>query len=47
MWHVHNAYGCHNAACCCDTRAAAFRDSLRAKYGDDLTALNHAWGTIF
>lgn len=47
MWHVHNEYGCHNAACYCDTSAAAFRIWLRARYGDDLAALNHAWGTAF
>ncbi|MEV0182705.1 beta-galactosidase [Streptomyces sp. NPDC050625] len=47
MWHVHNEYGCHNAACYCDTSAEAFRRWLRARYGDDLAALNHAWGTTF
>ncbi|MDQ1065730.1 beta-galactosidase [Streptomyces canus] len=47
MWHVHNEYGCHNAACYCDTSATAFRTWLRARYGDDLDALNHAWGTTF
>ncbi|MGW7528179.1 beta-galactosidase [Streptomyces sp. NPDC054783] len=47
MWHVHNEYGCHNAACYCDTSAAAFRRWLRDRYGDDLTALNEAWGTRF
>ncbi|MFF3913988.1 beta-galactosidase [Streptomyces sp. NPDC001852] len=47
MWHVHNEYGCHNAACYCDTSAAAFRRWLRARYGDDLRALNDAWGTRF
>jgi beta-galactosidase len=47
MWHVHNEYGCHNAECYCDTSAAAFRAWLRARYGDDLAALNHAWGTTF
>ncbi|MCD7436662.1 MULTISPECIES: beta-galactosidase [Streptomyces] len=47
MWHVHNEYGCHNAACYCDTSAEAFRTWLRAKYGDDLAVLNHAWGTTF
>ncbi|MFD5793590.1 beta-galactosidase [Streptomyces diastatochromogenes] len=47
MWHVHNEYGCHNAACYCDTSAAAFRRWLRARYGDDLAALNDAWGTTF
>jgi beta-galactosidase len=47
MWHVHNEYGCHNDACYCDTSAAAFRTWLRARYEDDLAALNHAWGTTF
>ncbi|MFG3009186.1 beta-galactosidase [Streptomyces cinerochromogenes] len=47
MWHVHNEYGCHNAACYCDTSAAAFRRWLRERYGDDLKALNDAWGTAF
>ncbi|MFJ1804741.1 MULTISPECIES: beta-galactosidase [unclassified Streptomyces] len=47
MWHVHNEYGCHNAECFCDTSAAAFRSWLRNRYGDDLAALNHAWGTAF
>ncbi|MEW2044526.1 beta-galactosidase [Streptomyces sp. NPDC005476] len=47
MWHVHNEYGCHNAECFCDTSAAAFRRWLRDRYGDDLAALNHAWGTAF
>ncbi|MFF4394635.1 beta-galactosidase [Streptomyces sp. NPDC001480] len=46
MWHVHNEYGCHNAACYCDTSAQAFRGWLRARYGD-LDALNDAWGTTF
>jgi beta-galactosidase len=47
MWHVHNEYGCHNAECYCDESAAAFRRWLRAKYADDLGALNEAWGTRF
>ncbi|MFE7275771.1 beta-galactosidase [Streptomyces sp. NPDC057623] len=47
MWHVHNEYGCHNAACYCDTSAAAFRRWLRARYADDLAAFNYAWGTAF
>jgi beta-galactosidase len=40
-------YGCHNAACYCDTSAASFRRWLRAKYAGDLNALNHTWGTTF
>ncbi|MFD0003070.1 beta-galactosidase [Streptomyces sp. NPDC127178] len=47
MWHVHNEYGCHNAECYCDESAAAFRRWLRARYADDLAALNDAWGTRF
>jgi len=46
MWHVNNEYGCHVAHCFCDTSAAAFRDWLRARYGD-LADLNAAWGTAF
>jgi beta-galactosidase len=46
MWHVHNEYACHNAHCYCDVSAEAFRDWLRARYGD-LDALNAAWGTAF
>ncbi|WP_329303282.1 beta-galactosidase [Streptomyces sp. NBC_00659] len=47
MWHVHNEYGCHNAACYCDISARSFRRWLRTRYDDDLAALNHAWGTTF
>jgi beta-galactosidase len=46
LWHVHNEYACHNARCYCDTSAAAFREWLRARYGD-LEGLNTAWGTAF
>ncbi|MFF1530023.1 beta-galactosidase [Cellulomonas sp. NPDC058312] len=46
LWHVSNELGCHNALCWCDTSAAAFRDWLRARYGD-VAALNAAWGTTF
>ncbi|MBQ0983629.1 beta-galactosidase [Streptomyces sp. F63] len=46
LWHVHNEWGNHNAHCFCDTSAQAFRDWLRARYGD-LDGLNEAWGTAF
>jgi beta-galactosidase len=46
MWHVSNEYACHNAPCYCDVSAAAFREWLRARYGD-VDALNQAWGTAF
>ena len=43
MWHVGNEYGCHVPACYCDQSAQAFRDWLRARYGE-LGRLNAAWG---
>jgi beta-galactosidase len=42
MWHVGNEYGCHVPACYCDLSAEAFRDWLRARYGE-LGRLNEAW----
>ncbi len=44
LWHVGNEYGCHNAACYCDTCAESFRHWLAGAY-PDLEALNAAWGT--
>jgi beta-galactosidase len=46
LWHVNNEYGCHVSRCYCDASAEAFRDWLRARYGD-LDGLNEAWGTAF
>lgn len=46
LWHVGNEYGCHNAACYCDTCAESFRHWLAGAY-PDLEALNAAWGTAF
>jgi len=43
MWHVSNEYGCHVPACYCERSAEAFRDWLRARYGQ-LDRLNAAWG---
>jgi len=43
MWHVGNEYGCHVPACYCDRSAEAFREWLRARYGEP-GALNEAWG---
>jgi len=43
MWHVSNEYGCHVPACYCELSAEAFRDWLRARYGE-LGRLNEAWG---
>lgn len=44
-WHVSNefeGYGCHCLRC-----QEAFRSFLKARYHDDLEALNHAWWTSF
>lgn len=46
LWHVDNELGCHTARSYCDVSAAAFRDWLRARYGD-IDTLNDAWGTRF
>jgi len=43
MWHIGNEYGCHVPACYCERSAEAFRDWLRARYGE-IAALNDAWG---
>jgi beta-galactosidase len=43
MWHIGNEYGCHVPACYCEISAAAFREWLRARYGE-LSRLNEAWG---
>jgi beta-galactosidase len=42
LWHVGNEYGCHVPACYCEVSAVAFRDWLRARYGE-IGALNEAW----
>jgi beta-galactosidase len=47
LWHVGNEYGCHVPACYCDVSAAAFRQWLRERYGDDIDELNRAWATAF
>ena len=47
LWHVHNEYGQALTSCYCPVSAAAFRRWLRARYADDLAALNEAWGTTF
>ena len=43
LWHVGNEYGCHVPACYCELSAEAFRQWLRARYGQ-LGRLNEAWG---
>jgi beta-galactosidase len=46
LWHINNELGCHLAYDYSDQAAAAFRDWLRARYGE-VDALNEAWGTWF
>ncbi|GAA2650820.1 beta-galactosidase [Paractinoplanes durhamensis] len=46
MWHINNELGCHTTYDYSDQAAGAFRDWLRAKYGD-IDGLNRAWGTMF
>lgn len=44
LWHVSNEYG---GECHCPLCQDAFRAWLRARYHDDLDALNRAWWTSF
>lgn len=46
LWHVHNEYGAPLGECYCDASLIAFREWLRARYGE-LSVLNDAWGTTF
>ncbi|WP_062214855.1 beta-galactosidase [Streptomyces sp. NBRC 109706] len=45
-WHISNELGCHNIYDYSEDAATAFRDWLRARYGQ-VDALNTAWGTAF
>lgn len=45
VWHVSNEY--NGGDCHCPLCHEAFRVWLRARYHDDLDALNHAWWTRF
>jgi beta-galactosidase len=46
-WQVDNEFGCHGTVrCYCDDCTGAFRDWLRATYGD-IETLNERWGTEF
>jgi beta-galactosidase len=46
LWHINNEYGCHTGYDYSESAAVAFRDWLRARYGD-VDTLNDAWGTMF
>ena len=43
-WHISNEY---SGECHCPLCVQAFRDFLREKYRNDITALNRAWWTTF
>ena len=45
-WQTDNELNCHLSECYCRACVAAFRQYLRARYGD-VAALNDAWGTAF
>ncbi|MEM8578291.1 MAG: beta-galactosidase [Pseudomonadota bacterium] len=46
-WQTDNEYGCHDTVLSySDAARVAFRDWLRARYGD-IGALNAAWGNVF
>ncbi len=46
-WQTDNELNCHFSECHCPNCQVAFRDFLRATYGNDIAALNAAWGTAF
>jgi len=46
-WQTDNELNCHFLECHCPNCQVAFRDFLRATYGNDIAALNAAWGTAF
>ena len=46
-WQTDNEFHCHFAECHCASCQVAFREFLRGKFGDDISALNRAWGSIF
>ncbi|NIZ11876.1 beta-galactosidase [Phaeobacter sp. HF9A] len=47
-WQTDNEYGCHDTTISySDSARVAFRDWLRVQFGDDIQALNLAWGNVF
>lgn len=47
-WQTDNELGCHGTTrCYCDYCQRAFQRWLRDRYGNDIAALNRAWGTSF
>jgi len=46
-WQTDNELNCHFALCYCQACQEAFRQWCRQRYGDDIDALNDAWGAAF
>jgi len=47
-WQTDNEYGCHDTILSTSPEALrAFRKWLARRYGNDIQALNQAWGTVF
>jgi beta-galactosidase len=46
-WQTDNELNCHFPECHCESCQDSFREFLREKYGNDITALNKAWGAAF
>ena len=47
-WQTDNEFGCHGTVRChCRYCKIGFEDWLRQRFGDDIEALNAAWGTAF
>ena len=47
-WQLDNEYGCHDTVRTYDTGAKTnFREWLRVKYKNNITALNSRWGNTF
>ena len=46
-WQTDNELNCHFSECHCVACQTGFRDFLRGEYGNDIAALNAAWGTAF
>jgi beta-galactosidase len=46
-WQTDNEFHCHFSECHCQSCQLAFREFLRARFRNDVAALNAAWGTAF
>lgn len=46
-WQTDNEFYCHFSECHCENCRQEFVDYLRARFANDIGALNRAWGTAF